>query len=154
VDEQIDEEPTSLPKHVSQHLAATLIIEILPPTSDKKTPAPTSALPKKRARIARSTITSRPLTPSVVAPTIKQNPPIVVAADQAPTIITCASSQKRKHLFKGKPRRALDQIGSTKNQSLWLLRQIIIQRYEYQVLLYAQNFRKLSSPFKMNVPNS
>jgi hypothetical protein len=46
VDEQIDEEPTTRPKQ-SQHLAATPIIEILPPASDKKTPAPISALPKK-----------------------------------------------------------------------------------------------------------
>jgi hypothetical protein len=98
-------------------LAATPIIEILPPASDKKTPALTSVLTKKRTRITWSTITSRPLTPSVVAPIITQNTPIVVAANQAPTIITCATSQKRKRPFKGKPRRALDQIGSTTNQS-------------------------------------
>jgi hypothetical protein len=45
VDKQTDEEPTARPQ--SQHLAATPIIEILPPASDKKTPALTSALPKK-----------------------------------------------------------------------------------------------------------
>jgi hypothetical protein len=45
VDKQIDEEPTARPQ--SQHLADTPIIEIQPPASDKKNPAPTSALPKK-----------------------------------------------------------------------------------------------------------
>jgi hypothetical protein len=113
VEEQADEEPTTRPKYVSHHLVATPIIEILPPASDKKAPAPISALPKNQARIACSTITSRPPTSFVVAPTITQAPPIVAAitqdspivavVDQAPTIITCASSQKRKHPFKGKP---------------------------------------------------
>jgi hypothetical protein len=120
---QTDEEPTARPQ--SQHLDATPIIEILPPASDKKTPALTSALPKKQTRITRSTITSRLLTPSAMAPTIIQTPsiaaaitqdsPITALVDQAPTIITRASSQKRKHLFKGKPRRSIDQIGSTSN---------------------------------------
>jgi hypothetical protein len=73
---QIDEEPTARPQ--LHHLADTLIIEIQPPASDKKHPAPTSALPKKRARIARSTITSRPLTPSDEAPTITQTIPIAI----------------------------------------------------------------------------
>jgi hypothetical protein len=61
LEKQIDEETTARPQ--SQHLADTLIIEIQPPASNKKHPPPTSALPKKRARIAWSTITSRPLTP-------------------------------------------------------------------------------------------
>ena len=55
--------------------------------------------------------------PSVVALTFTHNPPIAATADQAPTIITIAFSQKRKRPFKGKPQSALDQIGSTKNQS-------------------------------------
>jgi hypothetical protein len=125
VDKQIDEEPTARPQ--SQHLADTPIIEILPPASDKKTPALTSASPKNQTRITRSTITSRPLTPSAMAPTITQTPPIAAtithdspitaATDPTPTIITCASSQKRKRPFKGKPQRSIDQIGSTSNRN-------------------------------------
>jgi hypothetical protein len=38
-------------------------------------------------------------------------------------------------------------------KTLWLLQQRILQGYEYQVLPYAQNNRKLSFPFKMNVLN-
>jgi len=62
-----------------------------------------------------------------VAPTITQTPPIVAAithdspitaiVDQAPTIITCESLQKRKRPFKGKPQRSIAQIGSTSNQN-------------------------------------
>jgi hypothetical protein len=119
VEKQTDEEPIARPQ--SQHLDNTSIIEILAPTSDKETPILTSASPKKKTRITRSIITSKLLTPSVVEPTITQTPPIAATitqdspitatTDQAPTIITCASSQKRKHPFKGKPRRSIDQIG-------------------------------------------
>jgi hypothetical protein len=125
VDNQINEEAITRPQ--SKHLDDTWIIEIQPPNSDKKHPSLISALPKKRVRIAWSTITSRPLTPSSEAPTITQTIPIVAAitqdspitatTDQAPTIITCASSQKRKRPFKGKPWRSIDRIGSTSNQN-------------------------------------
>jgi hypothetical protein len=53
----------------------------------------------------------------LIAAAITQDSPITATADQAPTSITCASSQKRKCPFKGKPQRSIDQIGSTSNQN-------------------------------------
>jgi hypothetical protein len=62
-----DEQPATRPRHESQPLAATGVIEKLPPAPKKRTPAPVSGSPRKRTRSERSTATASLTTPSVVA---------------------------------------------------------------------------------------
>jgi hypothetical protein len=75
--EQTDEQPTTRPRHVSQHLAATPIIENLPPVSKKKTPAPISGSPRKRTRSARSIAT--PIIDNL-PPVSEKNTPVPISA--------------------------------------------------------------------------
>jgi hypothetical protein len=75
--EQTDEQPTTQPRHVSQHLAATLIIENPPPASEKKTPTPISGSPRKRTRLAWSIAT--PIIDNLF-PVSKKNTPVPIYA--------------------------------------------------------------------------
>jgi hypothetical protein len=100
------------PSRVSQPLAATDVIETLPPALKQRTPVPVSTLPRKCTRSERSTAAASLTTP--VAPT---ETPIV--STTIPSLIITASriSQKRKLPFKGKCQKDLDPIISTATQN-------------------------------------
>jgi hypothetical protein len=106
------EQPAITPSRASQPLAATDVIEKLPPAPKQRTPVPVSALPRKRTRSERSTAAASLTTPVAPAET-----PIVSTTVPSPTITAGRISQKRKRPFKGKCRKDLDPIISATTQN-------------------------------------
>jgi hypothetical protein len=104
---QNEEQPTTTPSHASQPLAATYVIEKLPPYPKRRTPIPISGSPRKCTRSERSTEIASMTTPSAIA---SEEPPIAATTVPSPTITAGRLSQKRKHPFKGKCRKYLDPI--------------------------------------------